>query len=206
MGTKTAVKTVMEMAFSLVSDKGDRSENKWIKWGWTKKDVDPPTGWNSPYCEEVGETGKVRELGWSGREGEGIPSLARHTVFVLYRHYPRMSPADLPSALALPLMAAGVPSPRPSLPRMATMDRRAETLPVSKISSTYHFHGSVLSSPFDLFAIFHPWIWYADACTFIHAHTYSISAGTITNMYAVSVTPYAGRQMREKLFSIYILG
>lgn len=36
-GTKTAMKTVIEMAFSPVSDKGD-------KWGWTKKDVEPPMG------------------------------------------------------------------------------------------------------------------------------------------------------------------
>lgn len=28
-----------------------------------KKDVVPPTGRNSPYCEEVGETGQVGELG-----------------------------------------------------------------------------------------------------------------------------------------------
>lgn len=47
-----------------------------------KKDVDPPTWWNSPYCEEVGETEKVRELGWSRRRGRGSHVLP--TTLCLY--------------------------------------------------------------------------------------------------------------------------
>ena len=43
------------------------------KWGG-KKDLDPPTGWNSPYCEEVGETRKVRESSWSGEGYQVLPT------------------------------------------------------------------------------------------------------------------------------------
>lgn len=159
-------KTVTEMAFSPVSDKRDGSNRKT---GCTEKYVDPLLGRSSPYCEEVGVIGKVRVLGWSGKRGEGIPSLAHHTEFVLYQHNPRMPPADFPSALALPLMAAGVSSPHPSLPRMATMDWRAETVLVSKISSTSNFNCSALLSPFDLSVIV-PRTWYADVCTLPRTH------------------------------------
>lgn len=80
----------------------------------------------------------------------GVPSLVHHTVFALYRHYPRMPPADMPSALAVLLLAAGISSPGSFIPRMVTIDLGDETLPVSKINSTSQFDGFALLSPFDL--------------------------------------------------------
>lgn len=105
--------------------------NKWAGWkgkreekqikgeegGVSKKDVDPPTEnknqsilWGGGWDWE----GEGARLKWD--EWEGISRLARHTVctYCFYQHYPRWLPADFPSALALPLTAAGVPSPRPN--------------------------------------------------------------------------------------------
>lgn len=65
---------------------------------------------------------KVREVGLSGRSGEGILSLSHHTVSVLYQHFPRIPPADLPSAMTVALKAAGVPLPFFSVSGITTMD------------------------------------------------------------------------------------
>lgn len=48
--------------------------------------------------------------------------LAHNIVFVVYRRNPRLPPADLPSAMAVPLEAAGIPSLHPSSSNMATMN------------------------------------------------------------------------------------
>lgn len=41
-----------------------------------KKEVVPSRRWNTPYCEEVGATGKVSGLGWSGGGGHQVLSKA----------------------------------------------------------------------------------------------------------------------------------
>ena len=48
--------------------------------------------------------------------------LAHNAVFVVNRRNPRMPPADLPSAVALALEAAGIPSLHPSTSSNATMN------------------------------------------------------------------------------------
>lgn len=95
-------------------------------------------GWD---CEGEG-------VGLNWEEGEEILSPAHRTAFVLYQHYPKMPPADFPSALAPFLIAAGIRSPFPFFPRMSTMDWGAVILPGSKITSTSHFHDSALLPPF----------------------------------------------------------
>lgn len=96
--------------------------------------------WNSPYCEEeVGDAGKVSGPGWSG--GGGPPRPIQRTVFALWRQYPRMPPADIPSAAAALLAAAllaaaGTPSSRLSFPRTPAMEF-VGTLPGWKFSSTF---------------------------------------------------------------------
>lgn len=95
--------------------------------------------WNTPYCEEeVGDTGKVSGLGWSG--GGGPPRPIQCTVFALWRQYPRMPPADIPSAVAVLLMAAGMSSHHLSFPRTAAMEFGG-VLPEWKISSTFSLNG-----------------------------------------------------------------
>lgn len=69
-----------------------------------------------------------------------------------------MPPADIPSAVAVLLVAAGMLSPCLSFPRMATMESEAGAMPVcgkkkKKTSSTFHLDGSPLLT-FDPFGHF----------------------------------------------------
>lgn len=123
-------------------------EDSWIKkrdkWGWIKRCSPVCMRWNSPYCEEVGETGKVRELGWSG--GVFPTALCLHFTGTIPECHLLIS--RLPWQWISWQLASLLPVP--PFQDWQWWIWGAETLPVSKISSNR-------LSPIDLFTIFKIW-------------------------------------------------